>query len=71
MTHEKNRPFAGNVHEVLDSSIKDTAVNLVASSSTSSMQWKRALCGLQIRHVEVLHGCIHGLIHTNMHRSIN
>jgi hypothetical protein len=67
MTKEKNQPFAGNVHEVLDSGIKDTAVNLVASSSTSSMQWKRALCGLQIRHVEVLHG----LIHTNMHRSIN
>jgi hypothetical protein len=36
MTKEKNRPIAGDVHEVLDSGIKDAVENLVASISTSS-----------------------------------
>jgi hypothetical protein len=66
----ENQPLVGDDKKVLYRGIKDAAMNLVVSSSTSCTLWTRALRCLQIRHVEFPHGCIHGLIQTNMHISI-
>jgi hypothetical protein len=66
----ENQPFVGDDKKVLYRGIKDATMNLVVSNSTTCTLWTRALCCLQIRHVEFPHGCIHGCIQTNMHRSI-